>query len=94
MLYSGAKGTMTPDNRLQRTALPRRRCNRVGRVLDSFTVIRHRLYRTDQQTFSKALSKIARESFDEWLAAQGAMEPISGRKGGEFLHLWSALRAS
>jgi hypothetical protein len=22
MLYSGAKGTMTPDNRLQRTALP------------------------------------------------------------------------
>jgi hypothetical protein len=25
MLYSGAKGTMTPNNRLQRTALPRRR---------------------------------------------------------------------
>jgi hypothetical protein len=24
MLYSGAKGTMTPNNRLQRTALPRR----------------------------------------------------------------------
>ena len=26
MLYSGAKGTMTRNNRLQRTALPRRRC--------------------------------------------------------------------
>jgi hypothetical protein len=25
MLYSGAKGTMTPNNRLQRTALPRHR---------------------------------------------------------------------
>ena len=25
MLYSGAKGTMTPNNRFQRTALPRRR---------------------------------------------------------------------
>lgn len=25
MLYSSAKGTMTPNNRLQRTALPRRR---------------------------------------------------------------------
>jgi hypothetical protein len=25
MLYSGPKGTMTPNNRLQRTALPRRR---------------------------------------------------------------------
>ena len=24
MLYTGAKGTMTPNNRLQRTALPRR----------------------------------------------------------------------
>ena len=24
MLYSGAKGTMTPNHRLQRTALPRR----------------------------------------------------------------------
>jgi hypothetical protein len=26
MLYSGAKGTVTPNNRLQQTALRRRRC--------------------------------------------------------------------
>jgi hypothetical protein len=26
MLYSGGRGTMTPDNRLPRTGLPRRRC--------------------------------------------------------------------
>ena len=37
MLYSGAKGTMTPYNRLQRTALPRRRCNRNIRALQGLT---------------------------------------------------------
>jgi len=39
--------------------------------LNPYTIIRHCLYRADQQTFSKALSKLARKSFEAWLAANG-----------------------
>ncbi len=41
--------------------------------LNPFTVIRHCLYLGDRGVFSKALSKLARESFDVWLA--GNREP-------------------
>jgi putative GTP pyrophosphokinase len=37
--------------------------------LNPFTVIRHCLYLGDRDTFSKALSKLARESFNAWIAA-------------------------
>jgi hypothetical protein len=37
--------------------------------LNPFTVIRHCLYLSDKTTFSKALTKLARESFETWLAA-------------------------
>jgi putative GTP pyrophosphokinase len=37
--------------------------------LNPFTMIRHCLYLADRTMFSKALSKLARESLDEWLAA-------------------------
>jgi len=35
--------------------------------LNPFTVIRHCLYLSDKGTFSKALTKLARESFEAWL---------------------------
>jgi len=41
--------------------------------LNPFTVIRHCLYLADRITFSKALSKLARESFEMWLGANGAV---------------------
>lgn len=40
--------------------------------LSPFTVIRHCLYLADRATFSKALTKLARESFNGWLAENGA----------------------
>jgi GTP pyrophosphokinase len=43
--------------------------------LNPFTMIRHCLYLADKRTFSKALSKLARESFDAWLDADGAGGP-------------------
>ena len=42
-------------------------------TMNPFTVIRHCLYLADKATFSKALSKLARESFDVWLGANGAV---------------------
>jgi ppGpp synthetase/RelA/SpoT-type nucleotidyltranferase len=38
-------------------------------TMNPFTVIRHCLYLSDKRTFSKALSKLARESFEIWLTA-------------------------
>jgi putative GTP pyrophosphokinase len=43
--------------------------------LNPYTLIRHCLYLADQKTFSKALSKLARGSFDAWLGADGAVGP-------------------
>jgi putative GTP pyrophosphokinase len=43
--------------------------------LNPYTVIRHCLYLTDNATFSKALSKLARESFEEWLGANAPVGP-------------------
>jgi len=37
--------------------------------LNPFTMIRHCLYLADKATFSKALTKLARESFEVWLGA-------------------------
>jgi putative GTP pyrophosphokinase len=44
-------------------------------TLNPFTMIRHCLYLADKTTFSKALSRLARESFDAWLGANGASGP-------------------
>jgi putative GTP pyrophosphokinase len=41
--------------------------------LNPFTVIRHCLYLSDKTTFSKALTKLARESFEVWLVANAAI---------------------
>jgi len=41
--------------------------------LNPFTVIRHCLYLSDKKTFSKALTKLARESFEAWLSTNGAV---------------------
>jgi putative GTP pyrophosphokinase len=41
--------------------------------LNPFTVIRHCLYLSDKTTFSKALTKLARESFEAWLVANAAV---------------------
>ena len=43
--------------------------------LNPFTMIRHCLYLSDQKTFSKALTKLARESFEAWLSRNGAAGP-------------------
>jgi putative GTP pyrophosphokinase len=44
-------------------------------TLNPFTVIRHCLYLADSKTFSKALSRLARESFDAWLGANAPVGP-------------------
>lgn len=44
--------------------------------LNPFTMIRHCLYLADRATFSKALSKLARESFDAWLGANASVGPM------------------
>ena len=44
-------------------------------TLNPFTMIRHCLYLADKKTFSKALSRLARDSFDAWLGADGAVGP-------------------
>jgi putative GTP pyrophosphokinase len=44
-------------------------------TLNPFTMIRHCLYLADKTTFSKALSKLARDSFDEWLGANATGGP-------------------
>jgi hypothetical protein len=38
-------------------------------------MIRHCLYLADKTTFSKALSKLARESFDAWLGVNAPVGP-------------------
>jgi putative GTP pyrophosphokinase len=40
--------------------------------LNPYTVIRHCLYLSDTKTFSRALTKLARESFEAWLSANVA----------------------
>jgi ppGpp synthetase/RelA/SpoT-type nucleotidyltranferase len=51
--------------------------------LGPYTVIRHCLYLANKATFSKALSKVARESFESWLAQDGAggYAEVAGPKG-------------
>jgi putative GTP pyrophosphokinase len=43
--------------------------------LNPFTMIRHCLCLADKTMFSKALSRLTRESFDAWLGANGAVGP-------------------
>jgi ppGpp synthetase/RelA/SpoT-type nucleotidyltranferase len=42
---------------------------------NAYTVIRHCLYLGDKTKFSRALTKVSRESFDSWLASCAASSP-------------------